>query len=77
MPNKMDEPDKTEEEIFAEFLNFTIPIIEKLKDGHEDESWRGSMQCPKCGGTLRVSIAGVNGHTRGYCKTTGCLNWIE
>lgn len=37
-----------------------------------------TMPCPKCGtGTLRYSVASMNGHMHGCCETTRCLSWME
>lgn len=39
---------------------------------------RGEMPCPNnCGGTLRYSIAGYNGHVHGACSTSGCASWMQ
>lgn len=39
---------------------------------------RGEMSCPaECGGTLRYSVAGVNGHIHASCSTKGCVAWME
>lgn len=39
---------------------------------------RGSIDCPVCViGTLRYSVAGVNGHMHGSCTTEGCMSWME
>lgn len=35
----------------------------------------GSVECPKCKGTLRYVIQGPRAH-RGKCDTDGCLHWI-
>ena len=38
----------------------------------------GSLPCPsECGGTLRYSVAGYNGHMHAACTTHGCVRWIE
>lgn len=38
----------------------------------------GEMPCPNgCGGILRYSIAGVNGHIHGSCSTADCASWME
>lgn len=38
----------------------------------------GSMPCPVgCGGELRYSIAGYNGHVHGRCSTEGCASWMQ
>ncbi len=38
----------------------------------------GEFPCPSgCGGTLRYSVASVNGHMHGRCSTKGCASWME
>jgi len=38
----------------------------------------GNMPCPSgCGGTLRYSVASVNGHMHAACSTKGCVSWME
>lgn len=37
----------------------------------------GSVPCPACGGTIRYSVAGLNGHMHGACSTLGCASWME
>lgn len=38
----------------------------------------GELLCPICGtGKLCYGIARCNGHIRGSCTTTDCVNWIE
>ena len=38
---------------------------------------RGEMPCPLgCGGRLRYSVAGVNGHMHAACEN-GCTSWME
>jgi hypothetical protein len=38
----------------------------------------GSMPCPTgCGGTLRYSVAGINGHMHAGCTTNNCVRWME
>lgn len=39
---------------------------------------RGEMPCPSgCGGTLKYSVAGVNGNLYACCTTKGCHQWME
>lgn len=39
---------------------------------------RDEMPCPTgCGGTLRYSISGYNGHVHGACSTEGCASWMQ
>lgn len=37
----------------------------------------GSIPCPCCGGTLRFSRAGYNGHIHAGCSTPECVRWME
>lgn len=38
----------------------------------------GSIACPCCeGGTLKYSVAGINGHVHAACTTPGCAQWME
>lgn len=50
-----------------------------ITDKHgKERGVQGEMPCPNaCGGTLRYSIAGVNGHIHGRCSTEGCAAWME
>lgn len=39
---------------------------------------QGELPCPVCEtGTLRYSIAGVNGHCHASCSTKDCVRWTE
>lgn len=38
----------------------------------------GSLPCPVCKtGTIRYSVASVNGHMMARCSTAGCVSWME
>lgn len=37
----------------------------------------GSIPCPCCGGTVRYSRTGCNGHILAACSTAGCASWVE
>lgn len=37
----------------------------------------GTVECPRCGGSLRYSQAASNGHVHAVCATGGCLGWME
>jgi len=38
----------------------------------------GVVECPKCHGRLKYTVARSNGHIWGQCQTTkGCLNWMQ
>lgn len=40
--------------------------------------WQGSVPCALCQvGTVRFSMARVNGHVHGKCSTPGCLAWMQ
>lgn len=62
-------------------------VIECINAAHKDAKEKGfgcghggvsEMDCPaKCGGTLRYSVAGVNGHMHAACTTKGCAQWME
>jgi hypothetical protein len=42
--------------------------------GHGGASY---IPCPVCKtGTLRYSVASLNGHLWGQCSTSGCVNWM-
>lgn len=44
----------------------------------KDRGLRDEMPCPNnCGGTLRYSISGYNGHVHGQCSTDGCAAWMQ
>ena len=37
----------------------------------------GRIPCPVCStGTLRYSVAALNGHMWGQCSTTNCVSWM-
>lgn len=39
---------------------------------------QGEIACPVCEtGTLRYSIAQLNGHIHAACSTAGCVRWME
>ena len=47
------------------------------KDANGRRGIVGSVECPKCNGTLRYSVASLNGHLWGRCDTAGCLSWMQ
>ncbi len=55
----------------------TLPLIARIKLEHKDESWKGTEECPECGGVLHLTHAADNGHVWGQCETEGCLAWME
>jgi hypothetical protein len=38
---------------------------------------QGEIACPCCGGTVRYSRAGYNGHVHARCSTEDCVSWME
>lgn len=39
---------------------------------------RGELPCPACEkGTLRYSVAGINGHMHAACSDQACVRWME
>jgi len=50
----------------------------KSKGFGRGSAGRGSIACPACKtGTLRYSVAAVNGHMHGACTTENCARWME
>lgn len=44
----------------------------------ERKGGRSELKCPICPeGTLRYSVAGINGHMHAACTTEGCIRWME
>jgi hypothetical protein len=37
----------------------------------------GTIQCPKCNGTLSWGRSSSNGHVHGHCENNGCLSWMQ
>ena len=37
----------------------------------------GQVDCPMCGGTLRFTRSGYNGHIHAACMTDDCVSWME
>jgi hypothetical protein len=35
------------------------------------------VKCPNCEGTIRYSVASINGHMHAACTTKGCASWME
>jgi hypothetical protein len=50
----------------------------KKKDLGVGSGGCSGMLCPVCTtGTLRYSVASVNGHMHASCTTKGCVSWME
>jgi len=55
----------------------TLPLIGKIKKEHKGENWKGTEECPVCGGVLYLTHAACNGHVWGKCETNDCVGWME
>ena len=61
---------ETEMKIQSEMICKAINEIKKIK------TQSGHIECPKCKNQLSFSVAKLNGHIWGRCKTEGCLAWM-
>ena len=62
-------------------------MLAPMKAAHEDarrrglqkgNGGRGEVKCPNCSdGTVRYTVASLNGHIWGACTTSGCASWME
>ena len=62
-------------------------VLSAVVSAHEDAESKGikkgkggvsEMACQTgCGGTLRYSVASVNGHMHASCTTDDCVKWME
>lgn len=75
-PLTLEEARKEAEESEASFQRTgrAIQAIQEHAKGKRGVS--GSIVCPACGGTLRYSIAGSNGHIHGACSTDKCVRFM-
>lgn len=66
-----DVPDEVQKNV--QYMHKAVVAIMNKTDGKRGIS--GTIECPKCQGTLNFSIA-PNGHPHGKCQTEGCLQWL-
>ena len=69
-----------DERKFALFLNavHAAKADAKSKGLGRGSAGVGSITCPACKtGTLRYSVAAINGHMHGACTTENCARWME
>lgn len=64
------------------FEDTQLAIAEAMADAtsrglRKGNGGQGIVLCPICGGQLRYSIAGYNGHCHGKCLTDGCVGWMQ
>lgn len=69
-----DDDDEGRESIITKTLTALAAVVEAI-DGKRGVS--GTIPCPICGGTLRYSVAKVNGHIHGSCATPDCVRWMQ
>lgn len=61
-------------------LNAIIATHEdaKTKGLKRGSGGNGELPCPACKtGTIRYSVASLNGHIWGACSTKDCVRWME
>jgi hypothetical protein len=61
--------------------------LNAMRAAHADAAEKGfgkrnggvsQCPCPACGtGTIRYSVASLNGHMHARCTTQGCVSWME
>jgi hypothetical protein len=76
---------RTREEAIAEIDEWDAAIVRvatcrrAIVEKHgKNRGIQAEMACPTgCGGTLRYSIAQVNGHIHAGCTTATCARWME
>jgi hypothetical protein len=68
---------------FMKRMDLLTPVIQRIKREH-DQSWRGVVPCPVCGGGelhLKLNVfGGIHGrqkHLHGKCATDLCVAWME
>jgi len=78
-PEELDAAEKEMAERFARTGAARMAIVEHLggpwKRGTKSAS--GEIPCPTCGGKLRFSRSGYNGHIHAACSTENCCAWME
>ena len=64
----------------SEFVTTAIKLIQNHTGAKPNEPGnkgaRGIVICPKCNGELMYTVASINGHIWGKCKTKDCISWM-
>lgn len=61
-----------------ESMKKVLAVIGEWKvKGKPEHDRYGALECPKCGGVLRVRQVAYNGHTAAKCDTPHCFEMIE
>ena len=77
IPTAEEMESETGESIDAVVAMISASADAKQKGFKRGNGGRGEMQCPICKGTLCYSVASINGHIWGKCKTDGCVSWMQ
>lgn len=51
--------------------------ISEWRKANKGKSVSEVVECPACKGRLHLVISKINGHVRGQCETTDCVQWME
>ena len=81
---KTREEAEKEADMWEHQINKTVGAINAAKSDAKSRGLkrgnggRGEVKCPACpDGTLRYTVAGVNGHMHAKCTTEDCASWME
>jgi hypothetical protein len=84
---KRQAPTPEEVEADEKWVRELMERVGKIRDAivaHLGGPWRrgtpgasGSIPCPCCGGTVRFSRSGYNGHVHAACSNEDCARWME
>lgn len=69
----------TSEDSLKQRAGLTLTALSQcLKDaGDKPRPYRGTIPCPKCGGTLHyLAKTSARGTIWGKCETADCLSWM-
>ena len=61
----------------SERLNAILKLIAEIKEKHGKQDAAERITCPICKGDLSYTVSSFNGHTRGSCADSNCIQWCE
>lgn len=64
---------KKEEEEMSELISNVALIVDRIPDTGNS----GTVECPKCKGTVEWVRTRSNGHCHARCKTKDCISFME
>jgi hypothetical protein len=77
-PKTPDEVEAEEREIQSRFADVLVARQAVVEHAAGRRGVAAELPCPLCkSGTLRYSIARVNGHVHARCSTADCVGWME